>query len=358
MTLRLVYLVAVRVFGWLVLMARSDAVEDAEILVLRHQVAVLQRQVRQPRPSWADRAVLSALFRVVPAGHRRRLRLIVSPRTVLRWHARLVKWRYPGRRPGRPRTAAVICRLVLEMARDNPAWGYRRICGELLGLGYRPGISGGAIDGVAHPQGCRYRSRTLAGWPGLARVLDGAGPLDPGGGLLRRGDGVPATPVRAGFHRARHPPRPSGRRHRMPDGEWVAQQARNLLMDLGRRGDELRFLIRDRDDKFTATFDAVFASVGIRVITTPVRAPQANAIAERWIGSVRRECTDRILVISERHLRHVLAEYVDHYNSHRPHRSLGQHPPNGRDVPAPPDNVRVLRRDRLAGLIHEYSQVA
>jgi putative transposase len=97
-----------------------------------------------------------------------------------------------------------------------------------------------------------------------------------------------------------------------PTGEWVAQQARNLLMDLGQRGDELRFLIQDRDDKFTATFDAVFASIGVRVITTPVRAPQANAIAERWIGSVRRECTDRFLVISERHLRHVLAEYVDH----------------------------------------------
>jgi putative transposase len=143
-----------------------------------------------------------------------------------------------------------------------------------------------------------------------------------------------------------------------PTGEWVAQQARNLLMDLGGGVDELRFLIRDRDAKFTAAFDAVLASVGIRVITTPVRTPRANAIAERWIGSIRRECTDRILIVGRRHLRQVLAEYVDHYNTHRPHRSLAQTPPDGRADLAPADNVRVLRRDRLGGLIHEYSQVA
>ncbi len=142
----------------------------------------------------------------------------------------------------------------------------------------------------------------------------------------------------------------------------MAQQARNLLMDLGSRAEELRFLMRDRDARFTAAFDVVFdvvfASIGIRVITTPVWAPQANAIAERWIGSVRRECTDRILIAGPRHLRYVLGEYVDHYNTHRPHRSLVQTPPGGRPDPAPPDDVRVLRRDRLGGLIREYSQVA
>ena len=133
--LRLVYLTVVRVFGWLMLLARSDAAKDAEILVLRHQVAVLQRQVKRPCPSWADRAVISALLRLMPAGHRRRLRLFVSPRTVLRWHARLVqcRWTFPHRRPGRPRTAEAIRKLVLEMARDNPTWGYRRIHGELVG---------------------------------------------------------------------------------------------------------------------------------------------------------------------------------------------------------------------------------
>jgi putative transposase len=139
----------------------------------------------------------------------------------------------------------------------------------------------------------------------------------------------------------------------------VAQQARNLLMDLEDRADGFKFLIRDRDAKFTAAFDAVLAAAGVRIIRTPVRAPRANAIAERWIASVRRECLDRMLVTSERHLRLILGEYIDHYDTHRPYRALQQSPPAGR--PHPPvlgANVRVLRRDRLGGLIHEYAQVA
>jgi putative transposase len=144
-----------------------------------------------------------------------------------------------------------------------------------------------------------------------------------------------------------------------PTGEWVAQQARNLLMDLGDRADGVKFLIRDRDAKFTAVFDAVFAAAGVRIIRTPIRAPRANAIAERWIASARRECLDRMLITGGRHLRLVLDEYADHYNVHRPHRALQQHPPAGRpQLPAPGANVRVLRADRLGGLIREYSQVA
>jgi putative transposase len=135
--LRLTYLAALRVFGWLALIACSDRAKDAEILILRHQVAVLQRQVKAPRLSWADRAVLAALARL-PAGHLRRLRLVISPRTLLRWHAQLVRqrWTYPRRAPGRPRTAQAVRALVLQMARDNPRWGYRHIHGELTGLGH------------------------------------------------------------------------------------------------------------------------------------------------------------------------------------------------------------------------------
>jgi putative transposase len=144
-----------------------------------------------------------------------------------------------------------------------------------------------------------------------------------------------------------------------PTGEWVAQQARNLLMGLGDHADGVKFLVRDQDAKFTAVFDAVFAAAGVRIIKTPVRAPRANAIAERWVGSARRECLDRMLITGERHLRVVLGEYADHYNSHRPHRSLRQDPPAGRaDPPVEATGTRVLRRERRGGLIHEYAQVA
>ena len=139
MSLRFGYLAVLRVFGWLALLARSDRAKDAEILLLRHQVAVLQRQAGTPKLSWADRAILSALARLLPRGHLRQLRLVISPRTLLRWHAGLVRrrWAYPRRTPGRPRKAQAIRALVLEMARDNPAWGYRRIHGELTGLGHK-----------------------------------------------------------------------------------------------------------------------------------------------------------------------------------------------------------------------------
>ena len=143
-----------------------------------------------------------------------------------------------------------------------------------------------------------------------------------------------------------------------PTGAWVTQQARNLLMDLGDRADRFRFLIRDRDSKFTAAFDAVFAGADIRIIRTPVRAPRANAIAERFIGTLRRECLDHLLITGPRHLDVVLREYVQHFNTHRPHRSLHQRPPAGGTPPGPGTAIRVLRRDRLGGLVHEYVQDA
>jgi putative transposase len=144
-----------------------------------------------------------------------------------------------------------------------------------------------------------------------------------------------------------------------PTGAWVTQQARNLLMDLAGRIQQCKFLIRDRDTKFTDAFDAVFASERIRTLPTPVRAPRANAVAERWVGTVRRELLDRMLIVGRRHLETVLSDYVMHYNHHRPRRSLGQVPPLGViPPPAPAADVPVVRLDRLGGLIHEYAQVA
>jgi putative transposase len=143
-----------------------------------------------------------------------------------------------------------------------------------------------------------------------------------------------------------------------PTCAWLNQQARNLLIDLDAHAERFRFLIRDRDSKFTAGFDAVFAGADIRIIRTPGRAPRANAIVERWIGTLRRECLDHMLITGPRHLTVVLEEYIEHYNTHRPHRSLHQQPLTGATSPPPRAALRPLRRDRLGGLVHEYVQVA
>jgi transposase InsO family protein len=357
MSLRFAYLAVLRMFGWLALLARSDRAKDAEILILRHQIAVLQRQVKNPRLSWADRAVLAALARLLPGSQLRQLRLIISPRTLLRWHADLVRrhWTHPCRAPGGPGTAASVRALVLEMARDNPGWGYRRIHGELAGLGHKLApstvwqiLKDAGIDPALRRSGKTWRTFLEA----QAKTILATDFFHVDTVFLRR--------LYVLFfieHGTRRVHLAGITAH--PTGEWVTQQARNLLMDLGDRAGGVKFLIRDRDAKFTAAFDAIFAAVGIRIIKTPVRAPRANAIAERWVRSARRECPERMLITGERHLRLVLDEYVDQYNVHRPHRALHQGAPAGR--PHPPAlgaNVRVLRRDRLGGLIHEYAQVA
>jgi len=146
-----------------------------------------------------------------------------------------------------------------------------------------------------------------------------------------------------------------------PVGEWVTQQARNLSVLLADRSRAFRFLVRDRDTKFTAAFDEVFRTEGTTVIKTPVRSPRANAFAERFVGTARRECLDRLLIVNRRHLEQVLTEYVEHYNGHRPHRSLGQRSPQQGTEPAPTtlvDPHRIRRRDRLGGLVHEYELAA
>jgi len=304
-----------RVFGWLALLARSDRAKDAEILLLRHQVAVLQRQVKAPRLSWADRAVLAALARLLPSAQLRQLRLIISPRTLLRWHASLVRrhWIYPRRTAGRPRTAPAIRALVLEMARDNAGWGYRRIHGELTGLGYQLApstvwqiLKDAGIDPAPRRSGQTWRAFLQAQATTILAVD------------FFHVDTVILHRLYVLFfieHGTRRVHLTGITAH--PTGEWVTQQARNLLMNLENQADGVKFLIRDRDAKFTAAFDAVFSAAGARIIKTPVRAPRANAIAERWVGSARRECLDRMLITSERHLRLVLSEYTGHYFTDR-----------------------------------------
>jgi putative transposase len=352
--LGLVYLMLVRMLAWLALLARSDTAKDAEILTLRHEVAVLRRTNPRPKISWLDRAVLSALSRLLPAPLRR-MRL-VSPRTLLRWHAHLVarRWTYPHRRPGRPPTPAPIRTLVLRMARENPRWGYRRIQGELVGLGHPVAAStvwkilkDAGLDPAPRRAGPTWRQFLTAQAHAILAVdfahVDTV--------FLRR---LYILVVIEHDHRRVHLAGITAH----PTADWATQQARNLFMDLCDRAERFRFLIRDRDAKFTAAFDAVFAGADIRIIRTPVRAPRANAIAERFIGTLRRECLDHLLITGPRHLEVVLREYVQHFNTHRPHRSLDQQPPAGGTPPESGAAIRVLRRDRLGGLIHEYLQVA
>jgi transposase InsO family protein len=313
---------------------------------------MLRRQVTRPASRPTDRMLLAACSRLLPRA--RWGVFIVPPATLLRWHRELVAntWTHRHRRPGRPCTRREVRELILRFAAENPTRGHWRIQGELVGLGHT--VAASTVWLILHRAGVDPAPhRASQSWRDF---------------LCTQASGVLACDffsvdtfalqrlyvlfvIEVGTRRvhllgvAAH-----------PTGAWVTQVARNLAMDLDDRAASFKFLLRDRDTKFVASFDEVFTSLGLRILRSPPRAPVANSFAERWVGTARRECTDRLLIYNQRHLMLVLTDYVRHYNTHRPHGSLDQRPPLPAQATAPASGPRVLHRERvLGGLLNEYT---
>ena len=355
MSLRLLYLIFARLCSWLILLGRSAASKDAELLVLRHEVAVLRRANPRPRLDWADRAVLAALIRLLPS--RLRMHRLVTPGTVLRWHRRLVtrKWTYPNR-TGRPPVSAEIAALIERIASENHGWGYKRIQGELLKLGHR--VSASTIRRVLKalkipPAPKRHTDTT---W---RKFLHAQAATMLATDFFHADCAVTLQRLYCLFVIE------VGSRYvhilgitANPDWPWTVQQIRNLLMDLDDRAAGFRFLVRDRAGQFTEAFDAVLAGAGIEVVKIPPRSPRANAYAERFVLTARTEVTDRMLIFGQAHLRMILAQYQAHYNGRRPHRSRQLRPPRPDHPAADLTRERIQRRPVLGGLLNEYERVA
>ncbi len=361
MTLYFLYLVARRLVGILLGRLRSEHAKDIEIVVLRRQLDVLRRQVKRAEFRPADRALLAMLSGALLRSHWSSF--LVTPGTILRWHRRLVtrKWTHPCRRGGRPPLAEHVVALIVRLTRENPRWGYRRIQGELKKLGIH--VSASTIRTVLLRNRLRPAPRRASvTWRGFLRAQASS---------IVAADFFTVETVRLKTLYVLFIIELHTRRIRLigvtdhPNGLRVVQRARELSIEREAEraagASAWRFLVRDRDSKFTRAFDDVFVCDGIQVIQTPIQAPNANAFAERWVRTVRQECLDWMLLWSRRQLEHVLEEYVRHYNDERPHRSLALRPPRGIDLGVAPGGVgaavSVGRRDRLGGLVHEYYQV-
>ena len=358
MLLKIVYLLTCRVLG---LAFRGDRAKDAELLVLRHENAVLRRHVGRVRYEPGDRVWFAALARLLP--RRRWIGIFpVTPATLLAWHRKLAGGKYDTskrRKTGRPPTAPGIGRLVVRLARENPLWGHRRIHGELTkpGIAVAPStvweiLRAAGIDPAPRRSGPTWRQFLHAQAAGVLAVdflhVDTV--------LLKRM--YVLVFIEHGSRRMH-----LGGVTAHPTGDWTVQQARNLALTLGERFESIRFLIRDRGSNFTASSGAVFQAAGTRIVRTAVQAPRMNAICERLVGTLRRELLDRVLILGEAHLRAVLAEYQAHYNTARPHQGITQRVPDGihggghRTV-ADLDRERILRKPVLGGLINEYARAA
>lgn len=365
MLLRLAYLGVTNAFALLRLLPSSDRNKDAEILSLRHQLAVLQRQLGEQRVRFdpADRAWLAALLHRLPKPTLHNLRLLVRPDTILRWHRDLVARHHAQashpRRPGRPRTVRSIRALVLRLVAENPSWGYRRVHGELLTLGVK--VAASTVWEMLREAGIDPApDRAATTWAQFLRSQAEA---------LLAADFIEAVTLTGARMYVLAVIEHASRRVRVlgatahPTAAWVTQTARNLVMDLEDAGCRVKYLIRDRDGKYPGMFDEVLADAGITVVRSGVRVPRMNSMMERWVRTCRRELLDRTLILNQRHLLHALREFENFYNGHRPHQGIANARPLA-PLPEPitdPDRIAHLnihRRDRLGGVLHEYEHAA
>jgi transposase len=326
--LRLAYLGITNAFALLRLLPRSDHDKDAEILTLRHQLAVLQRQLGDQRIRFqpTDRAMLTALLYPLPRAALQRLRLLVRPDTILRWHRDLIARRHAAvsrpRRLGRPRTLRSIRALVLRLARENNTWGYRRVHGELLVLGVK--VAASTVWEILREAGVDPApDRSATTWPDFLRSQAQA---------LLAADFIETVTLTGARMYVLAVIEHATRRIRIlgatahPTAAWVTQAAHNLVMDLQDTGSAARYLIRDRDGKYPALFDAILADSGITVVRSGVKMPRMNAIMERWVRTCRAELLGPNPHLDQRHLLHALREYENFYNAHRPHQGHRQRP--------------------------------
>ena len=355
MLLSVVYVALQRILQLVSLLFRSADSKELEIVVLRHELAILRRQVHRPTFRPADRWFLAAASRLLP-----RVKwsvFLVTPATLLRWHRWMVakRWTY-ARRPGRPPIAKERRALIVRFARENPRWGYQRIVGELKGLGIV--VSATTVKKILReeqlgPAGKRKGPSWREFLRAQAKSVIAVDFFTVDTVWLERLYVLFFIEV-------------ASRRVHLagctahPDAEWVTQQARQVAWTFAERAEPVRFLIRDHDRKFTGRFDAVFEAENIRIVRTPIQVPEANGIAERFVRTARSECLDWLLILNARHLERVLTVFVDHYNRWRPHRSLDLAPPNGRTSATwtGTQPITLKRRDRLGGLLHEYERAA
>jgi putative transposase len=328
----------------------SEHARDLELVALRHELAILRRTVKRPDLRLHDRLVLTALGRRLPGRTG-----LFSPETILRWHRGLVrrKWSAFGRRRklGRPSISSELRNLILRLAKENPRWGERRLQGELLKLGCK--CSNSPIRSVLRRQGLGPAPRRSGlSWSAFLRAHARAVIACDFMVVNTAALGVLYVLFFIDIH-SRRAVFVNCTAH--PDAHWVTQQARNLAIEIADRDVDVRLLIRDRDAKFVAAFDHVITAGGGRIARTPYRCPNANAFAERFVKSVRRECTDWQIILDEPHLLNILREYFDHYNLARPHRALNLHAPDPQSMP---QHGPIIRTQRLHGLINEYSRAA